>query len=523
LGASTQGIYGVAMPENHHAFNMGSCKEVGDLYPTTLSKSSQLHTDNAMSYMIQTTRFPPALNFPTVSPFRLGLDKVHKLKAVERIGKIFAIYCLLMSSSYVRYLYDNPKAGVNADKMLVELRQKVKVMERMLCFHDWLFAKEHLKATIDPDQDGNDSISLQKIRDLLQGIKLYFPRSQGMGWKLTKFHQLLHFPHNISRHGSALNFDGGRPEYYGKYFCKDHTTRTQRRQISLGKQTAQRYFEASCILEAERVLVQGNMSTYKDKNSYQYLPIDVDEASTADSPSFKNDESKLSSKLCRLSINPHDQRNLIFEWSNKKYSMVDGYQYEPVIYRSAAKRIWYSRNGGRLDMENGSLQCYTECLLPDGSTARAHPLYNSERAWNDWVMVKWDDYEQPLPAQVLMLFTITSGVIENFNIVGDTRVPHDSTFLEVGKSYAMVKTVTGNEFNFRTQHENRKFHMKSNIAVRYTLENNFRLIEVDAMESIALVIRDNVGCLGAEDEADEDETIITFHDRSLWKDLFLRL
>jgi hypothetical protein len=154
--------------------------------------------------MIQTTRFPPALNFPTVSPFRLGLDKVHKLKAVERIGKIFAIYCLLMSSSYVRYLYDNPKAGVNADEMLVELRQKVKVMERMLCFHDWLFAKEHLKATIDPDQDGNDSISLQKIRDLLQGIKLYFPRSQGMGWKLTKFHQLLHFPHNISRHGSAL-------------------------------------------------------------------------------------------------------------------------------------------------------------------------------------------------------------------------------------------------------------------------------------------------------------------------------
>jgi hypothetical protein len=65
--------------------------------------------------------------------------------------------------------------------------------------------------------------------------------------------------------------------------------------------------------------------------------------------------------------------------------------------------------------------------------------------------------------------------------------------------------------------------MKSNITVCYTLENNLRLIEVDAMESIALVIRDNVGCLGAEDEADEDEIIITLHDRSLWKDLFLRL
>jgi hypothetical protein len=83
------------MPENHHAFNMGSCKEVGDLYTTTLSTASQVHTDNVMSYMIQTTRFPPSLNFPTVSPFQSGLDKVHKkLKAVERIGKIFAIYAL---------------------------------------------------------------------------------------------------------------------------------------------------------------------------------------------------------------------------------------------------------------------------------------------------------------------------------------------------------------------------------------------------------------------------------------------
>jgi hypothetical protein len=513
------------MPENHHAFNMGSCKEVGDLYTTTLSTTaSQVHTNNVMSYMIQTTRFPLSLNFPTVSPFRSGLDKVHKLKAVEGIGKIFSIYCLLVSSSYVRHLYDNPKAGVNAEVMLVDLRQKVKVLERMLCFHDWLFAKEHLKANIDVDQDGNDSISLQKIRDLMQGIKLYFPRSQGMGWKLTKFHQLLHFPHNISRHGSALNFDGGRPEYYGKYFCKDHTTRTQRRQISLGKQTAQRYFEASCILEAERVLVNGNMSTYQHADKgYQYVSIEIDDNLLLDTPSVNTEGTKLSSKLCRLWINPDDQRNLNFEWTNKKYSTVDGYQYEPVIYRSAAKRIWYSRNGGRLDMENGSLQCYTECLLPDGSTARAHPLYNSERAWNDWVMVQWDEYEEPLPAQVLMFFTIASGTIENYNVVDGTRVPHESTFLEVGKSYALVKTVTGNEFNYRTRNENRKFHMKSGIAVRYTLESDFRLIEVDVIQSIALVIHDDIGRMGLRVDGNEEETIILFRNRNIWKDMFLQL
>jgi hypothetical protein len=523
LGASTQGVYGATLPENHHAFNMGSCKEVGDLYPTTLSTASQTHTDNVMSYMIQTTRFPPLLKFPTVSPFRSGLEKVHKLKAVERIGKIFAIYCLLMSSSYVQYLYDNPKAGTDGDVMLADLKQKVKVLERMLCFHDWLFAKEHLKETIDPDPNGNESIAMQKIRDLLQGIKLYFPRTQGMGWKLTKFHQLLHFPYNISRHGSALNFDGGRPEYYGKYFCKDHTTRTQRRQISLGKQTASRYFEASCVLEAERLLVNGNMSTYIEPKSYHYLPDHNERNSVSDCLPMAAVETSLSSKLCCIWINPDDQSKLHFKWSNKKYSTLDGYKYEPHIYRSAAKRIWYSKNGGRLDKENGTLQCYTECKLPDGSTARAHPFYNSERAWNDWVLVKWDDYEEPLPAQVLMFFTIASGEIENYNVVDDRRVPHESTFLELGQSYALVKTVTGDSFNYRLRNESRKFHMKSTIAVRYTLESNMRLIEVDVIQSIALVLRDDIGRMGTRDDDDEDETIILFRDRKNWKDLFLQL
>jgi hypothetical protein len=69
------------------------------------------------------------------------LDKVRKLKAVERTGKIFAIYSLLMSSSYVRFLYEHLKAGEIADAMFEDLKQQVKVLERMLCFHGWLFAQ----------------------------------------------------------------------------------------------------------------------------------------------------------------------------------------------------------------------------------------------------------------------------------------------------------------------------------------------------------------------------------------------
>jgi hypothetical protein len=61
-----------------------------------------------------------------------------------------------------------------------DLKQQMKVLERMLCFNDWLASKKHVKHNIDPDEDGNESISLQKIRDLMIGIKIYFPRRQGM-------------------------------------------------------------------------------------------------------------------------------------------------------------------------------------------------------------------------------------------------------------------------------------------------------------------------------------------------------
>jgi hypothetical protein len=65
--------------------------------------------------------------------------------------------------------------------------------------------------------------------------------------------------------------------------------------------------------------------------------------------------------------------------------------------------------------------------------------------------------------------------------------------------------------------------MKSGIAVRYTLESDFRLIEVDVIQSIALVIHDDIGRMGLHVDGNEEETIILFRNRNIWKDTFLQL
>jgi hypothetical protein len=528
FGASRQGIYGAVMPENHHVFLLGACKEIGELFPNALSGAAIVRTDDVLGHMVATTRFPSYLKLPLVSPFRGGMNKVRKLKAVERNGKIFAIYCILMSSSYTHFLHNNPKAGEDPGATFACLKKQALTLEKLLCFHDWLFAEQHDKVTLDPDVDDNDSLVTTKIRELMEDIKLYFPRSQGMGWKLTKFHQLLHFPHNIRRHGSALNFDGGRPEYYGKVFCKDHATRTQRRQISLAKQTAQRYFENSLVVEAERVLAHSKALTYKDVKQYQYVPIVRKESVRsieAGDGDLVLDFHVLQSKLCQLSINPDDEENLVYEWSNKTHSTTPGYNYEPIVYRTLAKRIWFSRNGGRLSKDGGVLQCYSECILPDKSIVRAHPLYNSERPWHDWVLVQWEEDGDFLPAQVKLLFQVYAGDIENFNEVGESKVPHNNEFLELGKGYALVKTVTGDEFRYHRRDPDRRYHFKSSIASRYTMESHMRLIAIESIESLAFVINNDIGSLGnkEENEEEEEEVIIMFHERATWKENFLTL
>jgi hypothetical protein len=519
FGHTAQGVYGALLPEKTHVFDMGSSKEVGDLFTGSLSTASITRTDDVLSYMILHSRIPPSLKFPTISPYRSGLEKVRKLKASERIGKIFALYAILMSSHYVQFLYDHPKAGEDKEVAFGDLKQQMKVLERMLCFNDWLASKKHAKHNIDPDEDGNESISLQKIRDLMIGIKIYFPRRQGMQWKITKFHQLLHFPHNISRHGSAMNFDGGRPEYYGKHFCKDLTTRTQRRQISLGKQTAQRYFEIATVMEAERILAHHNTLSYRDNGKYQYLHTGRD--ANEDEPHDNNGNGgyRMKATLCTLSLDPDDDRRLVYKWPNKAYSRIDGFRIDNEAYTKVASRVWNSKNGGRLHRD-GKLQCFSECVLPNGETIRSHPFYNSEKPWYDWVLVQWDDYADPLPAKVLLLFEIQSGPIENFNMVGDSRIPHIDNYLEIGAKYAVVQTVTGNDFNYR----GRRFHLKSHLAVRYTLERHLRLIEIDSIERLTFVVMNDIGNLGNDDNADEEPgSIIMFKDRSIWKDLFLEL
>ena len=206
----------------------------------------------------------------------------------------------------------------------------------------------------------------------------------------------------------------------------------------------------------------------------------------------------LKTKLCTLSLDLKNIQMLHCKWSHKEYSNVNGFQIDRDVYHKITSNIWNSQNGGRLHKDR-ELQCFSECVLPNGDIVQSHPLFNSEKPWYDWVTVKWNYCTKPLPAKVLLMFKIHSGMIENFNVIGDCVVPCVDLLLDFGKSYAIIQSVSDDKFNYR----GKQFHLKSNLATPHSLEPNLRLIELEY----------NDGC----------KTVIVLKDRSLWKDLFLEL
>lgn len=74
------------------------------------------------------------------------------------------------------------------------------------------------------------------------------------GWSTVKFHEMRKFPPNMSRFGSARNFDGGQGEFNLKETVKKHGNNTSRVQSTFTKQVGDRYNEAVLINEVHEML-----------------------------------------------------------------------------------------------------------------------------------------------------------------------------------------------------------------------------------------------------------------------------
>ena len=60
----------------------------------------------------------------------------------------------------------------------------------------------------------------KQIREMMHMISSRVPREQGFGWKIQKFHELLHIPTALTQFGSPTNYNAGPGECGLKSWAK---------------------------------------------------------------------------------------------------------------------------------------------------------------------------------------------------------------------------------------------------------------------------------------------------------------
>ena len=75
---------------------------------------------------------------------------------------------------------------------------------------------------------------------MLVKLKTQLPQQEGMGWKISKFHEMLHLVDDMRRYGSPVNTNAATPEHNHVHFAKSPGRRARKMHATFNQQTATR-------------------------------------------------------------------------------------------------------------------------------------------------------------------------------------------------------------------------------------------------------------------------------------------
>ena len=280
--------------------------------------------------------------------------------------------------------------------------------ESLLCFHAWY--KLGVTA-VDSEGNINATVIRDSVARMLAMVRWYCPRKKGNGWKIQKFHDILHLALDIQRFGPAWNFDAGPMESGLKYWAKLPARTAQMRGYNtFAKQVAWRTFEYQCFAKAIRLNGLSDPCRAKSK---------------ARGKNAKPEDSRKNAEEPGLPVLKGTTYRVYADPLKGARNSQDGQQKGVSIYRPSG-RVRQRKNQGsfvvsrvvenflrfqpkgdandRLPLikENGfrywELKTELSLRLPREdtiTTLRCHPNYRSDGPWYDWVIVHFDCPRKP--------------------------------------------------------------------------------------------------------------------------------
>jgi hypothetical protein len=403
------------------------------------------------------------------------------------------------------------------------------MLEHSLGFYEWSARKEHdVNNIIGDDGTAESSRSQASIRRYLLQLKTCCPREEmGKNYKMTKFHQTLHLPSAISRHGSLLNIDGSRPESMAKGNVKDPASHTQRITSTLSYQTGKRYIESLTFREYKRLKAEETNGLVDCYDYGGYINRNTPEAQAARTNTEDNvydtgNQRSSSSAGTSFTLVLHpDQRDNEYVvdvcWKGKGIPTLG--QFDKHLLSQVGKRLFGADDGGVI-LDNEVQGCTS--VIVQGTTYTAHPLFRNDHPWHDWVYIHWEGYDDPIPARIDMFLDLRQSTISNVTVDGEDNeteadrhepIPFRHMFLEK-KLYAVVWSAKSLQFprNRSTEH-----HIPLKLGFRVELEDYRRIVDVDSFVRPCFGLLNTCGI----SRAPFDRTAIIMKDREDWVQFFL--
>lgn len=372
--------------------------------------------------------------------------------------------------------------------------------ESTLLFYRWLTMNDMPCIAF---RHGSLSIARRALDQFMKEYRRIAYRYEGMGLKITKFHQIRHWYFYIAMYGVPTNFDSSFCESHHINLTKRTGRRTQKRQDELARQTSQRVYEGT-LLDAtlsrcnfyRHIKPRGRrgQGTHRNGLSGSSFVINFDYTSI--------DARLEEGNLKTLSIHDvyHEIPDTLFRWNRKRNSRKKPFP-AIVLESIVAKLSWL--NDGDITKRIKSINGATEVNLPSNreqskrSFVRAHPDYREIGLWMDWVDIRWeleedDGHYVKIPAQVLMILDFNSIVYE--------EIPQTTCGLFANVSTGnMIDTSDEHRVGIRVLVHSaadngiRDFDpVKDSIVSRYIMEPFFQLVDLNNIDSICFVARDSI-------------------------------
>lgn len=198
-----RGIFGATPSEILHCVRMGPLKEANKAVFADLTDGLKKKLDNMARNFHKNNRQTYRKAYPTTN-FTNGVTNLSLISGDEHVGMMF-LFVILSNFDEGWDLLDE----IMKRKGKTRVIHVMQLFEAVLCFHAWLCKPKQWH--LSQQQEAMEAAQMS-VRQLMALFVKRLPNEKGQGWKVPKFHELLHFVFDMARFGSTPNFSAQRPE-----------------------------------------------------------------------------------------------------------------------------------------------------------------------------------------------------------------------------------------------------------------------------------------------------------------------